>query len=60
MYCRFPKYCIAHRNTIETYLVTFLDCKSYHNVIEAAKCAHALQQVLIKYCLSYFFSQPNQ
>ncbi|KAG7296256.1 hypothetical protein JYU34_021371 [Plutella xylostella] len=42
---RFPKYCMTHRNTIETFLTNFLDTKNYYNVIEAAKCGHALQQV---------------
>ncbi|KAL0822789.1 hypothetical protein ABMA28_004796 [Loxostege sticticalis] len=42
---RFPKFCGTHRNTIETYLSHFLDSPNYYNVIEAAKCAHALQQV---------------
>ncbi|XP_026325036.1 proline-, glutamic acid- and leucine-rich protein 1-like [Hyposmocoma kahamanoa] len=42
---RFPKYCMSHRNTIETHLCYFLDSNNYYNVIEAAKCAHALQQV---------------
>ncbi|XP_063828006.1 uncharacterized protein LOC135077399 [Ostrinia nubilalis] len=42
---RFPKFCGTHRNTIETYLTNFLDSTNYFNVIEAAKCAHALQQV---------------
>ncbi|KAM3960752.1 proline-, glutamic acid- and leucine-rich protein 1 [Aphomia sociella] len=42
---RFPKYCMSHRNTIENFLIHFLDCNNYYNVIEAARCGHALQQV---------------
>ncbi|XP_052750060.1 proline-, glutamic acid- and leucine-rich protein 1-like [Galleria mellonella] len=42
---RFPKYCMSHRNTIENVLMDFLDSNHYYNVIEAAKCAHVLQQV---------------
>ncbi|XP_034831354.1 proline-, glutamic acid- and leucine-rich protein 1-like [Maniola hyperantus] len=42
---RFPKYCMSHRNNVETYLISFLSSNNYFNVIEAAKCAHSLQQV---------------
>ncbi|XP_026733182.1 proline-, glutamic acid- and leucine-rich protein 1-like isoform X2 [Trichoplusia ni] len=42
---RFPRHCAQHRNTIEKFLVHFLDSSSYFNVIEAAKCAHSLQQI---------------
>ncbi|XP_013192771.2 uncharacterized protein LOC106136689 [Amyelois transitella] len=42
---RFPKYCMSHRNTAETYLTHFLDSSNFFYVLEAAKCAHALQQV---------------
>nr|XP_049706468.1 uncharacterized protein LOC110371979 [Helicoverpa armigera] len=42
---RFPRYCSQHRTTIEKYLVHFLDSSNYNNVIEAAKCAHGLQQI---------------
>ncbi|XP_022117706.2 proline-, glutamic acid- and leucine-rich protein 1 [Pieris rapae] len=42
---RFPKYCISHRGVIENFIVSFLSSNKYHNVIEAAKCAHSLQQV---------------
>ncbi|CAK1550643.1 unnamed protein product [Leptosia nina] len=43
--CRFPKYCISHRSTAETYIVSLLDTNNYYNAIQAAKCAHSLQQV---------------
>ncbi|KAI5644173.1 hypothetical protein NE865_03826 [Phthorimaea operculella] len=42
---RFPKYCMSQRENIETYLAHFLNSSNYYIVIEAAKCAHALQQV---------------
>ncbi|CAH4028879.1 unnamed protein product [Pieris brassicae] len=42
---RFPKYCISHRGVIENFIVSFLSSNKYHNVIEAAKCTHSLQQV---------------
>ncbi|XP_075979041.1 proline-, glutamic acid- and leucine-rich protein 1-like [Anticarsia gemmatalis] len=42
---RFPRYCAQHRTTIENYLLHFLDSPNYYNVIEAAKCAHGLQQI---------------
>ncbi|XP_046968788.1 proline-, glutamic acid- and leucine-rich protein 1-like [Vanessa cardui] len=42
---RFPKYCMQHRSNTENYLASFISSNNYFNVIEAAKCAHALQQV---------------
>ncbi|CAH2091453.1 unnamed protein product [Euphydryas editha] len=42
---RYPKYCMSHRSITEIYLVNFISSNNYSNVIEAAKCAHALQQV---------------
>ncbi|XP_023938648.1 uncharacterized protein LOC112046279 [Bicyclus anynana] len=42
---RFPKYCMSHRTSIETFLISYLSSINNFNVIEAAKCAHALQQV---------------
>ncbi|XP_068618407.1 chemotaxis regulatory protein ChePep-like [Battus philenor] len=42
---RYPKYCSSHKVTIETYLSLFLDRSNYYDVIQAAKCAHALLQV---------------
>ncbi|XP_050351960.1 proline-, glutamic acid- and leucine-rich protein 1-like [Nymphalis io] len=42
---RFPKYCMQHRSNTENYLAGFISSNNYFNVIEAAKCAHALQQV---------------
>ncbi|XP_045450954.1 proline-, glutamic acid- and leucine-rich protein 1-like [Melitaea cinxia] len=42
---RFPKYCMSHRSNTEAYIVHFINSNNYFNVIEAAKCAHALQQV---------------
>ncbi|XP_059050717.1 proline-, glutamic acid- and leucine-rich protein 1-like [Achroia grisella] len=42
---RFPKYCMPHRQTIENVLTHNLDSNNYYNVIQAAKCAHVLQQV---------------
>ncbi|KAG6460334.1 uncharacterized protein LOC115450100 [Manduca sexta] len=42
---RFPKFCGSHRPTIEKYVADFLKSSNYYNVIEAAKCAQALQQV---------------
>ncbi|CAH2040003.1 unnamed protein product, partial [Iphiclides podalirius] len=42
---RFPRYCSSHRTTIETYLSHFVSGSNYYDVIYAAKCAHALQQV---------------
>ncbi|XP_026489210.2 proline-, glutamic acid- and leucine-rich protein 1-like [Vanessa tameamea] len=42
---RFPKYCMQHRSNTENYLASFISSNNYYNVIEAAKCAHALQQV---------------
>ncbi|XP_047503373.1 proline-, glutamic acid- and leucine-rich protein 1-like [Pieris napi] len=42
---RFPKYCISHRGVIENFIISFLNSNKYNNVIEAAKCAHSLQQV---------------
>ncbi|XP_041987337.1 uncharacterized protein LOC121739084 [Aricia agestis] len=43
--CRFPKYCVSHRNNIEVYVSGYLNTNDYFQVIEAAKCAHAVQQV---------------
>ncbi|CAK1586464.1 unnamed protein product, partial [Parnassius mnemosyne] len=42
---RYPKYCSTHKATTETYLSHFLSWGNYYDVIEAAKCAHSLQQV---------------
>ncbi|XP_073947567.1 proline-, glutamic acid- and leucine-rich protein 1-like [Choristoneura fumiferana] len=42
---RFPKLCGSQRATIEKYLCHFLEASNYNTVVEAAKCAHALQQV---------------
>ncbi|CAH0398604.1 unnamed protein product [Chilo suppressalis] len=42
---RYPKYCSSHRNTIEEYLSNFVESTDDFIVIEAAKCAHAIQQV---------------
>ncbi|CAG4950860.1 unnamed protein product [Colias eurytheme] len=42
---RFPKYCINHRTTFESYLIHFIDSHNNSNVIAAAKCAHLLQQI---------------
>ncbi|KAJ2944129.1 hypothetical protein O0L34_g18098 [Tuta absoluta] len=42
---RFPKYCMSQRGNIEAYVAHFLNCNNYFIVIEAAKCAHVLQQV---------------
>ncbi|XP_063535520.1 proline-, glutamic acid- and leucine-rich protein 1-like [Cydia strobilella] len=42
---RFPKLCGSQRSNIEKYIVHFLDSSNYNTVIEAAKCAHVLQQV---------------
>ncbi|XP_072947547.1 uncharacterized protein [Epargyreus clarus] len=42
---RFPKYCMSHRSTIESILTSSIDSNDYYYVIEAAKCAQALQQV---------------
>ncbi|XP_063363367.1 proline-, glutamic acid- and leucine-rich protein 1-like [Cydia amplana] len=42
---RFPKLCGSQRANIEKYIVNFLDSSNYNTVIEAAKCAHVLQQV---------------
>ncbi|KOB64067.1 Proline-, glutamic acid-and leucine-rich protein 1, partial [Operophtera brumata] len=38
------RYCGTHRPTIESYLTHFLTSNNFFNVIEAAKCAHAVQQ----------------
>ncbi|KAI8426546.1 hypothetical protein MSG28_005343 [Choristoneura fumiferana] len=43
--CYFPKLCGSQRATIEKYLCHFLEASNYNTVVEAAKCAHALQQV---------------
>ncbi|CAH0694327.1 unnamed protein product [Spodoptera exigua] len=42
---RYPRYCSQHRPTIEKFIVHFLESSNYYNVIVAAKCAHALQQI---------------
>ncbi|XP_061715582.1 proline-, glutamic acid- and leucine-rich protein 1-like [Cydia pomonella] len=42
---RFPKLCGSQRANIEKYIVHFMDSSNYNTVIEAAKCAHVLQQV---------------
>ncbi|XP_038206298.1 proline-, glutamic acid- and leucine-rich protein 1-like [Zerene cesonia] len=42
---RFPKYCINHRTTFETFLINFIDSHNNNNVIAAAKCVHLLQQI---------------
>ncbi|XP_014368608.2 proline-, glutamic acid- and leucine-rich protein 1 [Papilio machaon] len=42
---RFPRYCSTHKTTIETHLTHFINSSNYYDVIQAAKCAHALQQV---------------
>ncbi|XP_047993730.1 proline-, glutamic acid- and leucine-rich protein 1-like [Leguminivora glycinivorella] len=42
---RFPKLCGSQRANIEKYIVHFLDSSNCNIVIEAAKCAHVLQQV---------------
>ncbi|XP_022830165.1 proline-, glutamic acid- and leucine-rich protein 1-like [Spodoptera litura] len=42
---RYPRYCSQHRPTIEKFIVHFLESSNYYNVIIAAKCAHALQQI---------------
>ncbi|XP_032520536.2 uncharacterized protein LOC116772448 [Danaus plexippus] len=42
---RYPKYCMSYRNIIESFISNYLSSNNYYNVIKAAKCAHALQQV---------------
>ncbi|KAF9411078.1 hypothetical protein HW555_010026 [Spodoptera exigua] len=42
---RYPRYCSQHRPMIEKFIVHFLGSSNYYNVIVAAKCAHALQQI---------------
>uniref|UniRef100_A0A2H1V9Y0 SFRICE_000888 n=1 Tax=Spodoptera frugiperda TaxID=7108 RepID=A0A2H1V9Y0_SPOFR len=42
---RYPRYCSQHRPIIEKFIVHFLESSNYYNVIIAAKCAHALQQI---------------
>lgn len=50
MFSRFSKYVISHRNNVEIFLCNFLDSINFYNVIGAAKCAQALQQVNYIYC----------
>lgn len=45
---------MSHRSNTEAYIVHFINSNNYFNVIEAAKCAHALQQVILNYLNSYF------